>query len=200
MDGSAMFDLNRKIERWRLSLLRVGSFQWDELNELETHLRDAFDQLLESGISSEEAFSIATRQIGDPVAVSMEYQKSRGFVYRMARSPVVVISVVTLSHFLLHVTAVLFSFGASMKYFESGEEPTASVQILNTIETILAFPLVLLIQQLPTGGTGHWGTLIFLANSFLWGLAAWIFLARIRKRSSRRQYVASFSPQATDMP
>lgn len=195
-----MFDMNREIERWRLALIRVGGCQPDELNELETHLRDAFDQLLESGISNEEAFLMATKQIGDPVAVGMEYQKSRGVVYRMASRPAVVIPLVALSHFVLHLAAVLFSFGASMKYFESGAEPTASLQILNTIESIFAFPLVLLIQQLPIGGTGHWGTLIFLANSFLWGLAAWICLTRIRKLAIRGQCVATFSPQATDMP
>ena len=132
--------------------------------------------------------------------INIEWQKKRGFVNPIANRPVVVIPVVAFFHFVMHLVAVGFSSAASVKHFENGAEPTVGVQILDTLVNLLAFPLVVVIQQLPIGGTGHWGWLIFLANSSLWGLATSICLRRISKPSITGQGVATPSPSATRMP
>jgi len=89
---------------------------------------------------------ICTKHTQRLINVYPELKENRGFVYPMANRPVVVIPLVALFHFVMHLAAVLFSFKASMKYFESGAEPTVGLQILHTLANILDFPLVLLIQ------------------------------------------------------
>mgnify|MGYP006276888177 CR=1 FL=1 len=72
-----MFDLNRELRRWRRSVSRHGALGRDELDELESHLLEAFEALTRAGASPAEAFSSAESGIGDPKILSGEYEKSR---------------------------------------------------------------------------------------------------------------------------
>ncbi len=46
-----------------------------DLDELESHLHEDFDQLLESGMIDSEAFVIATQRIGQPALIRSEFNK-----------------------------------------------------------------------------------------------------------------------------
>ena len=72
-----MFDLKRELRRWRRSVSRHGALGRDELDELESHLLEAFEALTRDGASPAEAFSAAEGGIGDPRVLSGEYEKSR---------------------------------------------------------------------------------------------------------------------------
>ena len=75
MESKTQFDLNLNLELWRQSLAQSPSFQPDNLDELEVHLRDSVSTLEGKGLSTEEAFHIATRRLGQPTALDKEFGK-----------------------------------------------------------------------------------------------------------------------------
>src|SRR5438552_1025753 len=75
MESKTQFDLNRNLELWRQSLAESPSFQPDNLDELEVHIRDSVSTLEVKGLSTEEAFLIATRRLGQPTALDSEFGK-----------------------------------------------------------------------------------------------------------------------------
>jgi hypothetical protein len=75
MENTTPFDLETAIEKWRAELAQSAAFKQENLNELESHLRDSTARLQSSGLSSEEAFWIATRRIGHGGALENEFGK-----------------------------------------------------------------------------------------------------------------------------
>ena len=47
----------------------------EELEELESHLRDSIDDLTARGVTTEEAFLLSVRRMGDTDALSDEFAK-----------------------------------------------------------------------------------------------------------------------------
>lgn len=70
-----MFQLDAEIDGWRRRLAASGSCTGQSLDELESHLRESHASLVASGLTSEEAFLIAARRLGDPDALQSEYAK-----------------------------------------------------------------------------------------------------------------------------
>lgn len=70
-----MFDLETQINSWRDHLRARGNFTETDLSELESHLRDEIDDLISSGLSSDEAFLISVKRLGNADAISNEYAK-----------------------------------------------------------------------------------------------------------------------------
>lgn len=73
-----MFQLEAEIAGWRHRLAASGSCTGDAVDELESHLRESQAALLASGLTSEEAFLIAARRLGDPESLQAEYAKEHG--------------------------------------------------------------------------------------------------------------------------
>ncbi|MBN2416268.1 hypothetical protein JXO52_10525 [bacterium] len=69
------FDIEKNIVSWKTYLDSRGSFLPDDLEELETHLRDEIDALRKSGLDAEEAWFIAVKRLGRSDALSREYYK-----------------------------------------------------------------------------------------------------------------------------
>jgi len=78
MENTAPFDLNRATQHWRENLAQSPTFQSENLNELESHLRDSVAALQLRGLSAEEAFLIATRRIGKGSSLESEFGKVNG--------------------------------------------------------------------------------------------------------------------------
>ncbi len=73
-----MFDLDAAITDWRMQLAN-RSMATEQIDELDTHLRDAVDSLTEQGFASpEEAFWLARRRLGEPQELVPEYHKVDG--------------------------------------------------------------------------------------------------------------------------
>ncbi|MCE5252849.1 MAG: permease prefix domain 1-containing protein [Actinomycetia bacterium] len=70
-----MFELESQIRKWRGHLRSSGSLREQDLEELESHLRDNIDDLTARGVTTEEAFLIAVRRMGDTEALSNEFAK-----------------------------------------------------------------------------------------------------------------------------
>ena len=75
MNDQTAFDLDRAIQNWREELKKSPAFRDENLNEMESHLRDSIAKLQERGLSTEEAFIIASRRIGGAPALETEFGK-----------------------------------------------------------------------------------------------------------------------------
>ncbi len=78
MENQTTFDLNLAIQRWRENLARSSALRSENLNELESHLRDSIDRLRTRELSDEEIFLIATRRVGNPQKLEQEFGKVNG--------------------------------------------------------------------------------------------------------------------------
>jgi len=75
MEDQASFDLSGAIQKWRRDLAQSAAFHRADLDELEAHLRDAIPALQAAGLSSEEAFVVASRRIGTRHTLESEFGK-----------------------------------------------------------------------------------------------------------------------------
>ena len=75
MNNPIPFDLNLDIQNWRESLAQSSAFRSENLNELESHLRDSITKLEASGLTDEEAFTVATKRIGKSEGLENEFSK-----------------------------------------------------------------------------------------------------------------------------
>jgi hypothetical protein len=78
MEDQTSFDLNRAIQRWRGELAKSAGFRADDLEELESHLRDSESSLRAQGLTAEEAFLIAVRRTGSRDALAAEFSTING--------------------------------------------------------------------------------------------------------------------------
>ena len=75
METTTPFDLNLTIQRWRENLAQSPAFRSENLNELESHLRDSIATLQTRGLSVEEAFLVAAKRVGHNHALEAEFGK-----------------------------------------------------------------------------------------------------------------------------
>ena len=75
MENQTSFDLNLAIQSWRENLAQSSALRGENLNELESHLRDSIATLQTAGLSGEEAFAIAGRRIGAAQQLETEFGK-----------------------------------------------------------------------------------------------------------------------------
>jgi hypothetical protein len=85
MESKTQFDLNKSLKLWRQALADSPSFQPDNLDELEVHIRDSVNTLETKGLSTEEAFLIAIRRVGQPSALDTEFGKVNSEVVWLSR-------------------------------------------------------------------------------------------------------------------
>jgi hypothetical protein len=72
-----MAGVEHSLGEWRRSLARSGVLSEEDLDELETHVRDTIEDLAPGGLSQEEALLVALRRVGDPSLLAMEFEKVR---------------------------------------------------------------------------------------------------------------------------
>lgn len=72
-----MFNLENAIKTWKRQLRNNPAFEDGDVAELESHLRDEIDRLMVMGISDEEAFQKASKEIGEPESIGDELYKTR---------------------------------------------------------------------------------------------------------------------------
>lgn len=74
--GMADFDLHRAIADWRRALAHTGDLLPDDLDELESHLRDEIESLEGEGeLTNRAAFALACRRLGTAAELGREYRK-----------------------------------------------------------------------------------------------------------------------------
>jgi hypothetical protein len=70
-----MFDLNLSLNGWREQLRQGGRCRAEDIDELESHLREEMAKLERAGLSDEEAFFVSTRRLGGVDALCGEFEK-----------------------------------------------------------------------------------------------------------------------------
>jgi hypothetical protein len=70
-----MFDLEQSIAEWRRQMMAAGIKSPVPLEELESHLREDTAQQMQSGLSAQQAFGTATKQIGQALELKKEFKK-----------------------------------------------------------------------------------------------------------------------------
>jgi hypothetical protein len=69
------FDLNRALLDWRSQLAAASPCRDEDLDEMESHLRDSVTALESRGLATDEAFLIATRRMGSGRGLAEELAK-----------------------------------------------------------------------------------------------------------------------------
>ena len=78
-----MLDLNEQINKWRGNLAQSQTLDSSDIDELESHLREEIENLIDLKLSDEEAFLIATHRLGSTESLAEEYEKiNRGVKFR----------------------------------------------------------------------------------------------------------------------
>jgi hypothetical protein len=75
MENSTQFDLRDAIRQWRDSLAASPACRTDDLDQLESHLRDSVTTLQTTGLSLREAFWVAKSRLGTNDQLSCEFAK-----------------------------------------------------------------------------------------------------------------------------
>lgn len=75
MEHTTPYSLETAIQRWRAELAQSPAFSEENLNELESHLRDLMARLQGNGLSEEEAFWVATKRVGTRPVLEKEFGK-----------------------------------------------------------------------------------------------------------------------------
>jgi hypothetical protein len=70
-----MSAIDRHIQEWRSAMLQKEVFVTEDLDELESHLRDEIDSLCKTGLTGEEAFLISAHRLGDGDQLGKEFVK-----------------------------------------------------------------------------------------------------------------------------
>jgi hypothetical protein len=73
---TVMFDVTKSTADWLVDLKQTGSFEDSDLEELESHLKDEIEQLMNKGLSEKEAFWVATSRLGNTEELPEEYAKA----------------------------------------------------------------------------------------------------------------------------
>ena len=75
MENISEFDLNIALRQWLDRFGQSPQVKVENLNELESHLRNSVVQLQCKGLSSEESFLVATHRVGSPEKLEPEFAK-----------------------------------------------------------------------------------------------------------------------------
>jgi hypothetical protein len=70
--------LDDRIQMWRETMRQREALQVDDIEELESHLRDELPRLAAAGLSEDEAFVIATGRLGQGDDLAAEFSKVNG--------------------------------------------------------------------------------------------------------------------------
>ncbi len=75
MENPATFDLNQAIQQWRQQLAASPAIRQDDVDELESHLRDSVAAMESKGLTPAEAFWIARHRLGTGDSLQSEFGK-----------------------------------------------------------------------------------------------------------------------------
>src|SRR5262245_13672969 len=70
-----MHNLEQRIAEWRKFTMAKSGVPPETLDELENHLRETTEALVQSGLTEREAFQRAVKQLGTAPAIASEFQK-----------------------------------------------------------------------------------------------------------------------------
>jgi hypothetical protein len=115
METRTAFDLNEHLAKWRDGLRNRPVICDEDIEELESHLRDTMDALLQARLSEEEAFLVAAHRVGHPVALEEQYRCAKPGTVWKERTQWMILGIVT-----LWVVSGLANLGSILTLFLGG--------------------------------------------------------------------------------
>src|ERR1700722_16631787 len=73
--GCSMFDLEQRIHEWRQTQINALDGRAEGAEELESHLREEVQRLVQSGQTLEHAWQAALRGLGNPQELAAEFAR-----------------------------------------------------------------------------------------------------------------------------
>jgi len=134
-----MFNLEQAITDWRQRMRAAGIQAPQTLAELESHLRDAIEEQLESGLDEPAAFDAAAGGLGNGRLLKREFAWAGGFWGRLGEDQatrinrVLGLTWVALSLWLFSNTLLV----SHERFFQDAAKPTAGLLII--VLPIIAF-------------------------------------------------------------
>ena len=113
-----MFDLGGSTAAWLGDLRQSEALEDEDLEELETHLKDEIEQLMDKGLSEKEAFWVATSRAGTREELPREYAKVNS--RPVWRHRFLWMAVGVLAYLFLSTVIGLLSEGAAVAMVSSG--------------------------------------------------------------------------------
>jgi hypothetical protein len=129
MENQTSFDLKTAIRDWRENLAQLPEFRTRDVDELESHVQDSIAELEGRGLSTEEAFVVATRRVGPGAVLAPEFARVNGQALWIDRGLWMVVGWAVISG------------------FESMSKSTAQLAIIPTAFRLPVLPL--LVWMLP---------------------------------------------------
>ena len=177
-----MFDLERHLSQWRAHYQAGAAYNADDVDELETHLRDEMDQLEAKGLLPEESFWIARRRLGEADVLEGEYGKNKGAAGW--RKPLLwalggYVSVQFFTQALALVSGLTYALSA---FF-----PAAADSPLSSLSVWLLAPLEAVFRWRPDPAFSPYLVFNILWQTLLMGaIAALAFYPRLRQKFNLR--------------
>ena len=129
MENRTNFDLNKNIEIWKSELSKNSKMTFDNVNELESHLRDEMHELQLLGLSVEESLLVAKNRIGNVKDLATEFGKvNKGFYFRNRIIPylkgiLLFMAFITLMELITSFSVIIankFGFSENLNYISIG--------------------------------------------------------------------------------
>lgn len=180
-----MLNLDERIAEWRRQMLAAGIKTPVPLDELESHLREEVEQQLQSGLSAQEAFEAAVRQLGESKALKREFSKVSRNCWHFRENPIALnilavwFFIMGLSH-LFPVRYLLFDF-FHFGFYANLISVTSVVVMLTGGKTFLGAVLFTLIGTGLLRRRNFWRicALAFFGLRFAGEIGAFIYLGHL---------------------
>ncbi len=128
-----MFDLNKSTADWLGDLRQSEALEETDLEELESHLKDEMEQLMDKGLSEKEAFWVATSRAGNRKELPREYAKVNS--RPVWRHRFLWMAVGVLAYLLLSTFIGGLSLGAAAAMVSSGIGPDTTILLGNGMDS-----------------------------------------------------------------
>jgi hypothetical protein len=149
----SVFDLDQAMAAWRSRLLERQNCDASDAVELGGHLLDEIERLRALGLSTEEAFWVACKRLGDPIALSAEFAKIdplRPWRTQLIWMATGFVGIKLLGSLLNLATSAIAKFAV---YFGLGGPTVAVVNLLT--DCVVPLVIVLLFVQSATSPRGR---------------------------------------------
>ncbi len=138
MGTTGKFDLSTMLEAWDKTLEESLVFSHADKKEIQDHLLDIYEDLLDRGLEEREAFQIAIQRLGKPVDWEKEFEKASQPLI-VTRKTIILISGIVIFFFAYFLIFSIAKFTV-LAGFSNKMQPELIIRI-NQI--VLSFPLLL---------------------------------------------------------
>ena len=183
MQNRTTFDLNRAIKNWRARVTNSPAFRNENVDELESHLRDSINRLQAGGLSEEESWVIAQKRLGQIDSLEQEFAKlavnsaqpSSRRSARLVRS----FSAVGVGVIVAILLSFLGEWNALQSYLEQNQPDTLNEERFQDFSNFTQFAVLSVLMAALVGG--YFTALIakhhpvrhaLAASGVLWGCIA----------------------------